>query len=220
MTYISKNPYAEMHMYEAAQEIVINTVSQYHMVYGFHAGACNGWTFNGDDKSGAITDTENNGGVLRCTDVGHGLTTGDIISLTGMGNVLHNGVTAVTVISADVFDCDDIVYNSIDDTGTWNEGSYLEAGAGVDGVYFCSFSASVDADANNKIAKFEFRKNATEIDTVVAERKFAIGDDVGSVSACGLVSISAGDRISLTIEGKTDTTNFDFEHANINLHKL
>jgi hypothetical protein len=72
-----------------------------------------------------VTDTADNGGQLQCTSVAHGLATGDTVVLSDMGDSAHDGSTVVTVDDANTFTCDDIAYNSDDDTGTWTKSEWL-----------------------------------------------------------------------------------------------
>lgn len=210
-----------MYMYEAAQVITIDAVSQYHPVIGLgQDGMNNGVTYLAH-ATGSITDTEDNGStLLRCTDVGHNLTTGQKIALTGMGDVAHAGFTSVTVITADVFDCDNISWNSDSDTGTWTRGSSLTVGTGHGGIYVITFSASILSAANNKNYRFEFVKNVTPEDTIAVERKIAVLNDLGSISTGGLTKLVGGDVIWVSVKGTTDATNLSIEHMNVHMVRL
>lgn len=216
--------YAEMKMYEAGQAVTINTSGVYHGVYGYSTGIVNGWTFAaGRQVDANITSEADNGGTLRIvTSVAHNLTTGDIVTCTNMNDAGHNKPTAVTVVDATTFDCDDIAYvaGAGASAGVIDEPSYLEAGAGSAGVYSCSMSVTGDSDNNNKIFKWEMYTNATEEDTIVAERNYAVGNDLGTVACTGFVTVSEGDRVWLAVENNTDTDNFEIAHSNINLHRL
>ena len=69
--------------------------------------------------TGAITDTQKNpDGKLRCTDVAHGLLTGQRVRLA-MTDSDHDGDSLVTRITDDLFDCDGIDWASDNDTGAW-----------------------------------------------------------------------------------------------------
>lgn len=210
--------YGGMYMYDATQVISIDAVDQYHALIGF--SVCSdilGMTFTAS-ATGAITDTANNGGTLRCTDVGHNLTTGQYVALTGMGDASHVGSTRVTVIDVDTFDCDDISYSSDDDTGSWQRGSYITVDN--DGVYSVSFSASILSAGNNKNYKIEVVKNNTDLDEIAVERKIAVANDLGALSSSGIVSASAGDVFWLQTKCTTDDTNVTIEHANLNIVRI
>lgn len=214
------NGLGSMYMYEATKTITINATDEYHGVEGFGAGTqISGTTFLAS-ANGVITSTANNGGVLRCTDAGHGLTTGQYIALNGMGDALHVGTTRVTVIDASTFDCDDIAYNSAADTGFWQRGSSISIDSGFGGTYVITFSMSILSVANNKNYKFEMVKNTTDLDEFAAERKIAIQNDLGNMGASGIVSLAAGDVIWQKVENRTDSSNLVIEHANVHMFKL
>jgi len=59
----------------------------------------------------------------------------------------------------------------------------------------------------------------TEVNTIVAERKHSV-TDIGCIMSSGVVSIVAGDKIWLAIEGITDATDFIIEHSNINVTRI
>jgi hypothetical protein len=62
-------------------------------------------------------------------------------------------------------------------------------------------------------------KNATEINTIVAERKHS-NTDIGSMGSSWFLTVADSDRIYLITKNITGATNFTMEHANINLHLL
>ena len=208
-----------MYIYESATVIDINTANVYHALNGFSAGSILAGITHQAGSTGAITDTEDNGGTLRCTDVGHGLSTGAYITQTGMGDAAQNGVTRVTVISVDIYYCDDIAYNSIDDTGTWYQGSYLEVDNGNSGRFVISWSMSAFVAVANKTFKFELVKNTTDLDEFAAERKFG-STDLGVLAGSGLVDLVEGDRLWMQAKNISDTTNFTIKHANIGIHSI
>lgn len=208
-----------MYTYEDTELITINTTSEYHAITGFSAGSsCDGATFLAS-ATGAITDTANNGGVLRCTDVGHGLTTGQYITLNGMGDIAHNGVTRVTVIDVDTFDADNIVYSSDNDTGSWQRGSSLTIDPGHGGIYTGGFAITANSAAANKNFKFEVYGNATPYDEFAVEALFP-NNSKNAVSSGGIGLLEAGTVMWLATENTTDSTNITIVHANLHLVKL
>lgn len=206
-----------LQMYEAAQGITIQAQNQYHMLYGFATDGCNnGITFT-TSATGTITDTEDNGsGDLRCTDVAHGLTTGQYISLVGMGDAAHVGLTAVTVIGVDTYDCDDIAYNSDNDTGNWIRGSSLKIDQGHGGVYSVSFAVSLVAAGANQDLRFEISKNATMIDDIAVEDTF--GTSIVSAASGTNLKLVSGDVVTLLVNNTTSSTNLTISHANMVLN--
>jgi len=197
----------------------INTASEYHALENQGTGLCSGFAFDAG-SNGAITDTADNGGVLRCTDVAHGLATGDMITLNGMGDAAHNGITAVTVIGVDTFDCDNIVYNSIEDTGSWQQGSSLTVGTGGAGIYMISWGASGSAAVSAKEYHFECFQNIVAIDGTHKPRTFT-GTTIGNFgSPAALVSLAESDIVWCGVENVTDTTNLTIADFNLSLVKL
>jgi hypothetical protein len=209
-----------MYLYDASAVQTINAVNQYHGVIGFSEGSCTDGTTFLASSTGAITNTANNGGVLRCTDATHGLTTGQYVTLNGMGDSAHVGTTRVTVIDTDTFDCDNITYNSAADTGSWQRGSSITVNTGYQGNYDVSLTTSYLSAGALKDYKFEIVKNATHIDEIAFERKIGTASDLGSASAGGILSLAAGDTVWIVIEGTSDTTNATLVHANMHFSKI
>jgi hypothetical protein len=209
-----------MYVYDSAVAIVIHAVDQYHAVGGLGLDGCNsGITFLAS-ASGNVTDTADNGGVLRCESVAHGLTTGNYLSLVGMGDGAHVGFTRVSVVDVDTFDCDNIVYSSSGDTGFWDRGSSLTVDQGKGGLYNVAFSASVLSAGNNKNYKFELMRDTTELNEFAAERRINVAGDLGSISAAGLVGLTGGDTVWLVVENTTDATNLTLKHANVHMFRI
>ena len=208
-----------MYMYDDTELITVSTADAYHAVTGFsECSFCDGATFLAS-ATGSITDTADNSGVLRCTDATHGLSTGQYITLNGMGDVAHNGVTRVTVIDENTFDCDDIAYSSDDDTGSWQRGSSLTIEEGHGGIYTGGFSVTASAAAANKDFKFEVYGNITPYDEFAVESVFP-NTTSNNVSSGGIGLLEAGTVMWLAVENKTDTANITIIHANLHLVKL
>jgi len=206
--------------YEAAEAIVINGANQYHGVSGLQQDGCNlGTTFLAS-ATGAVTDTADNASILRCTSVAHGLATGQYLSLTGPGDAAHAGLTRVTVISVDLFDCDDIAYSSAEDTKTWTRGASIKIDVGRGGFFWVSFSTSLLSAGVNKNYKFEVAKNAVEQDTIVSERKISVSNDLGSMSSGGTIKLSSNDTVWMIVKNTTDSTNLTIEHMNLHLARV
>jgi len=213
-----KSGKAGIYLYEATETQSINTVNQYHAVTGLLESSIDGACTYKVSITGAITDTANNGGVLRCTDATHGLDTGDYITLNGMGDAAHVGITRVTVIDINTFDCDDIAYNSLSDTGNWQRGSSLKINAGFGGIYDGAFSVTARSAVASKNFKFEVYKNTTAFDEFAWERLFGnTGYGVGASGGVGL--LAAGDVLWLAVENTTDAQDCIIRHANFHIVK-
>lgn len=206
-------------LYDSAVEQVISTTDLYHAVIGMGPNSCTEGVTYITSLSGAITSTANNGGVLRVTDATHGLDTGNFVTLVGMGDALHNGVTAVTVIDPNTFDCDDIVYNSDADTGIWHRGDGIVIDAKHDNRVGIDWSASFTSDGNLKNYQLECFQNTTELNEFVGERKVGTGGDLGNASAGGIVDLVAGDVLWFAIKCTNDTTTATIKHCNVHLHR-
>lgn len=207
-----------MYLYNATNTVTINTTNAYHAVTGLLEGSVDGAFTYLASSTGSITSTANNGGVLRCTDATHGLTTGQVVTLNGMGDAAHNGVTHVTVIDLNTFDCDDIAYSSAADTGSWQRGSSLTLNDGYGGHYNSDFSVTGNVGSANKNLKVEIYKNISAFDEFAVERAFSI-TGYGNMSSGGVGFLVPGDIIWMAVENTTDTTDFVIRHANLHLSK-
>ena len=219
-------PRGEMTMYEATQTITINTASVYHAVLGYSTGDVQNWTFDAGRVVDANIDSVSNpsASVLRVkTSAAHNLTTGDVVTQTGLtSNAAHNGITMVTVVDADEYDCDDIAYvaGAGADNGAVDEPSYLQAGAGAAGDYAMSFSVSMQhsAGAANTF-KWEINLNETEPDVCVGESVLA-NNEITTVSGSCFDTIAVGDRVWLAIKNKTGANDVVLQHSNVNLRRM
>jgi len=207
----------EMYMYESAATQTIDTTNAYHLMRNFSTGDLATFTFNAGSTGSITVYADYSGtvaGTVLATSVGHNLATGDEVSITGSTN--YNGIFTITVVSADTFYFTD-TWVADDATGTWSEGSYLEAGAGADGKYLLNFSITAASAVASKNFKFEVYKNSTPIDTAAAEMTPG-STNLQNCGASGFIDIVEGDRIYLAIKNRTDSANLDLEHANVNLH--
>lgn len=210
---------AEMTIHDNSTALVINSVNKEHAVRLFLAGDLStAWTFNAG-STGAITDTADNAGTLRITDVAHGLVTGDIITVTGLTTASQNDVTAVTKIDDDTLDCDDITFATASETGTWDQGSYFLAGVGAGGKYLIDFATSVNSAGANKTFEWHLYADTTRQENIGIRRKFS-NTDIGVVSGSAIITVTDGQVIWVSVQDQTDATNLTFVHANLNMHKI
>lgn len=169
--------------------------------------------------NGTITDTANNSGTLRITDAAHGRVTGDILTINGLATAAQNGITAITRIDDNTFDCDDITFVTIDETGTWQMGSYLLVPTGGAGDYRAMFTASAVSASANKTYLLELGILATLQNDVLIERRFSSGD-IGALGFGGLITLADADRVWICITGITDATNLTLKHFNLSLNRI
>lgn len=213
----------EMTAYSLGTALGIASANVYHGVYGLSAGTLSGWTFDAGRvvDSNIVNEIDGSPQLRIETSATHGLTTGDIVTLSGMNNSGHDGPTAITVISTTIFSCDDIAYvaGAGSSSGAVVEPAYLEADSTAGGSYLCNMSVSGQSAVSTKTYKFEMFINATDQDTIVAE--ITPGSTAtASGSSAGFLTIAEGDRVWLAVEGQTDGTDFTVEHVNVNLHRI
>ncbi len=176
------------------------------------------FTFVGG-ANGAITDTANNSGTLRITDVAHGLTTGDIVTVNGLATASQNGLTTITRIDDDTFDCQNLSFATIDETGTWQMGAYLLTPTGGAGDYRIQMSSSVLSSSANKTFTMQGMVNRDEDDGLFAEVRLASAD-VSNMSFGGIHTLATADRIWICINGLTDGTNITLKHFNLSINRI
>ena len=211
--------FAEMHLHDNAVATVINTVNKPHLVQGlFLSVFAEGFVFAAG-STGAITNSADNGGTLRLTDVAHGLSTGAVVSVTGLPTAANNNITRVTVIDVDTFDCDDIAFAGAGETGIWYEGDKFTTLQGSQGIYKISFHSFGTSAAVNKEFEYEVFVNNIPQENIEAARKYA-ASDLGTVGGGGLITLAAGDIITFAMFGLTDTTNFTQKHTNVTIHRI
>ena len=115
-------------------------------------------------------------------------------------------------------------FTSIPETNGWTFGtSDLTADTGSDGLYYMSYSVSFIGGGNPTspgLFTFELVKNGVNGSTSIMTARSTSDEDIGNVSAGGLVNITAGDIISL--EGKASNSTYDpsIEKATISLFKM
>jgi hypothetical protein len=153
---------------------------------------------------------------VTVTDVGHGLTTGEIVTIHGSTD--YDGAFVVTRLTADTFEIAE-VWN-VTRTGEWHRPSRLIAGASAAGPYRLCWNVSMEAAANGKAYKLETNIQVAATDNIVAEYQAGVNTAWQTVAACGIVTLAANDQVWLSIKGLTDATDVTIVHANVNLQRL
>ncbi len=210
--------HGEMYLDGYGTPASVTTVNDPVALEGFSSSHLADFTFVAS-KNGVITDTENNSGTLRITDVAHGLVTGDIITINGLATAAQNGITAITKISNDIFDCDDIAFATIDETGTWQMRSYLLVPTGGAGTYLAMMFNSATPAGTNKTYLLQLIVNVTPQVDAKSERKFGAAD-IGAFPLGGFLTVADADRIWLSVTGLSDATEITFKHANLSVHRI
>jgi len=173
-----------------------------------------GFTFvSGSTGPIASISTVAAGDSTNFVDVGHGLLTGDYVTIN---TVNHSGVTVVVKEDNDNFRTGiDFVG---DEAGFWFEGDYLLASIGSDGVYKLDFGVSHSAGNPAKEYHWHAIQNAT-----ITGASFNItpaGANHESGFDSDRLTVNAGDRFWIVVTNKTDTEDVVFEDMTLFLHKL
>ena len=176
------------------------------------------FTFVGG-SNGVITNTADNSTVLRITDAGHGLVTNDIVTINGLATASQNGLTTITRIDDNTFDCNNIVFATTTETGTWQMGAYLLTPTGGAGDYRIQMSSSVLSSSANKTFTIQAMVNRDEDDGLFSEVRLASAD-VSSMGFGGIHTLAVADRIWLCINGLTDGTNITLKHFNLSINRI
>ena len=209
--------YAEMYMDANATALVIETASTPIMSRLWTTGLVNGWTFVAG-TTGAITAYADHSGTVagtvKATDAGHGLSTGDIISIRGTTN--YNGIFSITKIDNDNFYFTD-TWVEDDGASDWDQGAYLLAGSGAAGIYSLQFNVTV-AGTQGDICTFQAYVNTLPCTRCTIQRKFP-NADIGTPSSGSLVTIAAGDRLSLVVTSD-DTNSITISYGNLSIVRI
>lgn len=210
--------YADAYLYDNAAALTIDTVDVYHAVTGFSAGTLSGFTFGAslDGMIASVAEGVPADGKVTVTDVAHGLTSGDLITIHASTD--YDGTYLITKLTDDTFEI--TAAWTATRTGEWHRPSTLIAGAGGAGPYRLCWNISLFAAFNGKRYKLEANVGITAADNIVAEYQAGVNTAWQSVGACGIVTLAASDPVWLSIKGLTDATDVTVVHANFNLTRI
>ena len=208
---------AEMILHDNSIEMVIDSNDKQHALRLFLAGDLEEWTFDAG-STGAITNTADNGGTLRITDVGHGLVTGNIVTITGLSTAAQNDVTVITRIDDDTFDCADITFVTGSETGTWNRGSSLIAGVLSTGKCLVQLGISAISAAITPEITYHIYINTTQQQGDAIQ--FDLKTSAGRGFMSQIVTIAANDIVWVSVLETSNNINITNIFSNLNLHKL
>jgi len=217
----AKTPCGEWYIYSGSSSVGISAVNVYHAVHdSASAGILEGFTFSagGTIDSDIASESNASGQLQITTSAAHGLTTGDIVVLTGMNNAGHNAPTIVTVVDTTNFTCNNITYvaGAGASSGAVDEPAYLEAGANSAGKYFVSYSLTGVPALATKTYKIEIYLNATAKDNTASAATPGSAYPA-NFSGGGFMELSAGNRVWLAVANTTDATDFTLRHCNLRL---
>ncbi len=200
--------YGSMYLNGNSTASVIETADEPVCLRQFSSGSLSGWTFDAGSTAGITVYADYSGtvaGTVLATST-HGLTTGDIISIRGTTS--YNGVFQITVVDATHFYFTD-TWVADDGASDFDEPSYLQACASCAGDYLLSWNISAaEGGAAGSTAKYSAYVGDSVIAQSIVQRKFA-NNDVGAMGGTAIFTVSASDRIFITIEssGTNDITN-------------
>ncbi len=209
--------YGEMYIEDNAVAVTVNAADEWHAVDGVLVeGLTNNFTFEAGSDGVVASIADAGGGDITVTDVGHGLSVGNIITMNGHTDAAYNGLFAVlTVPTSDTFTIT-AVYTATD-TGTWQKGSNLTCNAA--GTYQGAWSASGISQTINHVFDFAPAVNVTISGKAKARRKFS-NVDFGSFSGSGLIVLAVGDIITFNLQNVGATGNVTIRTLDLAVHRL
>lgn len=195
--------------------LTIDTTLVWHAVTGFGNELVNGIAFNAG-STGAITVYAGpNGGQVTVTSNDHGLSEGDIITISGSTN--YNDIYEITNVSTHTFEIT-AAWAGDDGAGTWRNGSnYVVSKSGI---YLTSWQMSAHSAGANKTYRFGMSHNAMICPQGLQRRKFAIQDDEGAVAGSCMLSLTAGDIIAFNVYCETDDTNITLDEVTLEMFRI
>lgn len=209
--------YAEMYRCCYNTASTIDTADVWHMVSTTTVGLLNNWTHEVGDTAAITAYADGGGGLVTVTSAGHGMSAGNMISITGSTN--YNALEEVVGVHTNTFTVT-ATWAGDDGAGTWIKGDSLTAVANSAGVYAVNFTATLTPSVNNEIFSFAFSKNATECEKCRVRSKMGIVGDYKPAPGTALVTIAEGDVLNFIIKNIGANGNVTIRHGNINLHRL
>jgi hypothetical protein len=212
--------YGEMYIYDNSTAETVDTNAVYKAVRNFSTGAVAGFTFSAGSTGPIASVADYSGtvaGTVLITDVGHGLVTGNVVTI--LGTTDYNGTFVVTRVDNDTFYITETYTSS--QTGNWYKPSSLTANTGSAGTYRLSFNTTADSAAPGETYKCEANKNTTALDNIAIERNYATGTDYGVSAASGLVTVADGDVLWFSFkQTSAGTDSLTIRHANFNINRI
>lgn len=221
LKYTSGPGYGEMWVYDNATLAGIATANEYHAVYQLATGTTvSGFVFTAGVTAPVASVQENSAGVSYAVNTtgNHNLSAGDIVTHNGFTTAAYKGVKTVLSTPSGTQYVVAGTY-SVTNTGTVTRGSRLVASAGSSGVYRVSFSLTVKAAADSTLFRIETNQGILAADNIGCDVYYTKAAEAHSQNSAGLLTISAGDHLWLSIKNKTDASDFTIIHANMNLSR-
>lgn len=195
---------------------------------GLAAGDLAGWTFDaGGAGTGFTTDlivaADSSGGAAGSievrTDAAHGLSVGDIISMSGYSTSTYNSLFVVTRVEDTTHY--DVVVTFVDDVdGEMDQCASLIANVGSAGQYLVNWSASVTPAGSNDTFEFHSHNEASIINFLKSENKFGTAADFQTIGGAAIITVGDGDHISFIVYNTGGTGNLTVKHFSYTLIRL
>lgn len=210
--------HAEMYVFDSSTATTITTTNTPHGINVFSAGHLNGYTFS-SGVNGTITAFADYGGTVAgtvlATDIAHGLSTGDIITIEGGTNYL--GVFEITKVDNDSFYFTD-TWVANDGTVAWQQPDYITITKSND--VLLSSTLSVTPATSNDIFRFQIYINTLPITHYVSEEKLKSSTDIQSTSMSGVDPVTVGDKVWLGITNIGGTGDITIKHGNVTISEV
>lgn len=211
----------EYYVEDGSSAMTIDNQNEWHAVTDFDTSAHlkDFSTVAGVVGTNITAWADQGGGVIRATTgAAHGLTTGDVVTITNTTN--YNGVYIVTVIDTTNFDIT-ATWVADDAQGTYRRPSALKMDAtayGAIGIYDITVPISSSAAVANKDYEYAIFVNATIHGGAKSKRRFG-NIDTGSMPVGGLVDLEPGDIVWIGVRNVTDASNITNVNVNLKLKK-
>ena len=222
--------YAEMYMYDNVTECVIDTANIYHAIYNsfgnndgvlapvidttyftYKAGV--GYVITSFSDFNAPTSTQTKITIAG----GHALLADEPITVTGTTNYDGTYLVLAAGLSATEFV---ITHAYAAEAGGDSVRRPATLRCLVAGSYNAGFNFSGTAGNPNDNIKIELNKDLIPLDNVVARGIWSSSTKYQSLSARGLISLTAGQYVWASVKNYSGSGNFTFYSGNVDLVRL
>jgi hypothetical protein len=224
--------YGEMYEYGNTTGDTNNKADVYHGLHIYNAtqtlAHISGWTFNQVTAANAISGTfASVSHAVSGTSVfevggAHGLQVGDIICMQTTGGTEYDGKARVSAIAGTTFSVTRA--DAVTRAGFWQQPSYLLAGAGSAGIYLMTFQVTGDSATTGEAFRVEAcignASGITDQDHISADTTWSSGTDWRTITASGMITVAASDRVFLTWKGLSSTRGITWRHGSTNVVRI
>lgn len=216
--------YGEAYFYtstgSSTTSVAIDTTLLYHaLALATTAGSCKGFTHLAGQANAIASVAENSAGVsMKITTTGsHNLSAGQCVTHTGF--TTKTAYRGKYVVQSTPSATEYVVLGTYTgtDTGFMKRAFSLRADAGSTGIYNVRYTISAESASNTTQLKCEVNKNIADVDNIACQRYFATASQAGNFTSGGLMSITDGDYLWLSIANLTDASDFSIYHANLSI---